>query len=277
VQEVSSSRGSSDRLLIFTVLQRSLGEVLRSQALCAVSYLDSGVQAVITCSSTWPPPIRGLGQGSESCSQWLGTTSWDGWRSSDLVSRELQGRVPQSVGEWQDQLRLASRESCEPAQLWSCWTQHVLNMVPSVTSPPLPPSIHLFIQSPTHHPLGQRRNYDSSVVPVCLNKTMPRPKAPPGSTNPGGDLKDVVLQKVTVAEQEKKSWDKAGHKQGQKKGKTCKLLLRNHCYAATTIPNLLWENWDQQKGKAPSFTDHHTVWWAPKPGPSSARCPSTLT
>lgn len=38
-----------------------------------------------------------------------------------------------------------------------------------------------------------------------MNKTMPRPKAPPGSTNPGGDLKDVVLQKVTVAEQEKKS------------------------------------------------------------------------
>lgn len=35
------------------------------------------------------------------------------------VSRELQGRVPQSVGEWQDQLRLASRDSCKPAQLWS--------------------------------------------------------------------------------------------------------------------------------------------------------------
>lgn len=45
MQVVSSSRGSSDALFIFSVLQRGLGEVLPSQALRAVSYLDPGVQA----------------------------------------------------------------------------------------------------------------------------------------------------------------------------------------------------------------------------------------
>lgn len=60
---------------------------------------------------------------------------------------ELQGRVPQGVGEWQDQLRLASRESCEPAQLWSSWIQSVLNAMILSLNPSCPSCIS---SSPIH-------------------------------------------------------------------------------------------------------------------------------